>query len=95
MHKTENFSLTNNLDVSAIKETSVGGAYYALVKISLLGMDNYGILTLGGGYSFESVGGNISDAIELFELVVNDTPAVEHMFDIVSDFRREKMIDEL
>ena len=94
MYRTENFSVTSNIDVSVIKEVNEGREYYALVKISLFGRESYGICTLGGGYAFESVGDNIKDAIELFELILNATPSVEHLFDVVSDFRREKALGE-
>ena len=92
--QTGNLLLAENIDVSAIKEVKREGAYYALVKISLLGRDNYGICILGSGYAFESLGDNINNAIELFELITADAPALEQLFDIVSDFRREKALEE-
>ena len=90
--QTEKFSVISNIDVSVIKEVDEGASYYALVKISLFGRDSYGICTLGSGYAFESVGNDINDALELFELITKDSFAVEHLFDIVTDFRREKML---
>ena len=92
--QTENLLLAENIDVSAIKEVKRGGEYYALVKISLLGRDSYGICILGSGYAFESLGDSIDNAAALFELIVADAPAIEQLFDIVSDFRREKALEE-
>ena len=92
--QTEKFSVASNIDVSVIKEVSEKGAYYAFVKMTFFGMNTYGICMLGDGYAFESVGDDIKEAAELFELVVSQSPAVEHVFDIVTDFRRERMLDE-
>ena len=96
MHRTqtEKLSVASNIDVSVIREVSEKGAYYAFVKISLFGMSTYGICTLANGYAFEVVGDDINEASELFELVLEQTPAVEHIFDIVTDFRRQKAIEE-
>ena len=92
--QTENFSVASNINVSVIREVKENGAYYAFVKISLFGMSTYGICMLANGYAFEIVGDDAENASELFELVLEQSPAVEHMFDIVTDFRRQKAIEE-
>ena len=86
--KPEKISLADNIEVSVLREESRNSMCYAFLKIGLFGMNTYGISILGKGYAFESVGDNIAQASELFELVLLNTPSVEHLFDIVTDFRR-------
>ena len=92
--QTQKFSVSNNIDLSVVKEVREGNSYYALLKISLLGRNTYCICVLSNGYTFESMGENTEDALELFELVISQAPAVEHIFDIVTDFRRQRAIEE-
>ena len=92
--QTEKFSVANNIDLSVVKEISEGKSYYALLKISLLGRNTYCICVLNNGYALESVGENTNDAMELFELLHKLTPSVEHIFDMITDFRRQKELEE-
>ena len=92
--QTEKFSVANNIDLTVVKEISEGKAYYALLKISLLGRNTYCICVLNNGYAFESVGENTNDALELFEVLLKHTPSVEHVFDMITDFRHQKALEE-
>ena len=92
--QTEKFSVANNIDLSVVKEIGEGQAYYALLKISLLGRNTYCICVLNNGYTIESVGDNTNDALELFEVLRKHTPSVEHVFDMITDFRHKKALEE-
>ena len=88
--QTDKFPLTSNIDVTVIKEIKEGGEYYALVKISVFGWHSYGVCMLGDEYAFESVGDDIKNATELFDIVVNEMPEPSQLFDVVTDFRHGK-----
>lgn len=92
MFKTqiERFVVGENLSTSVIVEKDGRGAHYALLRISLFGKDSFAICVLGDGYALETVGENERESRKLFELIVKETASPTHLFDIVSDFRREK-----
>ena len=92
--QTQKFSVASNMDWAVVKEVHEGSSYYALIKLSLLGRNTYCICVLSNGYTFESVGESTEDALELFELITSHSPAVEHVFDIVTDFRRQRDMDD-
>ena len=96
MYRTQSqkFSVASNIDLTMVKEVSEGKACYSLLKISLLGRNTYCLCVLNNGYALESIGENAEYALELFELIISQTPAVEHIFDIVTDFRRQKELQE-
>ncbi len=88
--KTESFVVEGNINMSVLREQSEGGGHYALMKISLFGRNTYGICVLGDGHSIEIVGNDEGEANELFDIVVNEAPEPCHMFDIITDYRRER-----
>jgi len=92
--QTQKFSVASNIDLSVVNEIKEGNSCYSLLKISLLGRNTYCICVLSNGYALESIGESDKDALELFELVVSQAPAAEHIFDIVTDFRRQKELQE-
>ena len=96
MYRTQaqNFSVASNIDLTVVKEIREGNACYSLIKISLLGRNTYCICILNNGYTLESIGESTDDALELFDLIKSLSPAVEHIFDIVTDFRRQKELQE-
>ena len=92
--QTQKFSVASKMDLSVVKEVNEGSSYYALLKISLLGRDTYCICILSNGYALESIGENTEDALELLELIISQAPAVEHIFDIITDFRHQRAMEE-
>lgn len=96
MYRTEaeKFSVANNIDVSVIREEHDRTLYYALLKISIFGRNTFGICMLGDGYAFESIGEDLDEACAIFELILTQAPSVEHMFDIVTDFRRGRALED-
>lgn len=95
MHETkiDNFILANNIDLEVVLEKSRGGVHYALMRIGLFGQRTYAVCILGDGYALETVGEIEEDALELFDLMMDGGVSPEHVFDVVSDFRREKEME--
>ena len=91
--QTEKFLVASNIDLTVLKEVREGKAYYALLKISLLGRNTYCICVLSNGYVLESVGENTENAVQLFELLRANAPDVDQVFDIITDFRRQKEME--
>lgn len=91
MYKTqlEKFVVGENISTSVVTEKESKGTHYALVRISLFGKDSFAVCILGDGYALETVGENAKESKKLFDLLVKESAAPEHLFDIVSDFRRE------
>lgn len=92
--ETENFILSNNIGLEVVRENMSGQAHYALVRIGLFGKTTYGICVLGDGYAMETLGECEEDAVETFELIMKENAAPEHIFDIVTDRRRERAVRE-
>ena len=91
MYKTqiEKFVVRENISTSVMIEKNTNGAHYALVKISLFGKESFAICVLGDGYAFETVGESARESKRLFDLVVKEEASPTHLFDIISDFRKE------
>ena len=92
MYKTqiEKFAVGENISTSVMIEKEAQGAHYALLRISMLGKNSFAICILGDGYAFETVGENAKESKRLFDLIVKESASPTHLFDIVSDFRRER-----
>lgn len=91
MYKTqiEKFVVGENIATSVVTEKDNQGAHYALLRISLFGKDSFAVCVLGDGYALETVGEEAKVAQQLFELIVREGASPTHLFDIVTDFRRE------
>lgn len=87
---TEAFALCENIGIEVLKEMGVGAARYALIRIGLFGKTTYAVCVLGDGYAFETLGENAEAAEDLFELIAGGQASPEHVFDIVTDARRER-----
>ncbi len=87
--QTKNFLLGENISISVLKETDSGAAHYALLKVGLFGMNVYALCALGEDYAFETVGASLEAAEGLFDTVVAQGVSPTHVFDVVSDFRKE------
>ena len=92
MYKTqlEKFVIGENISTSVVAEKESKGVHYALVRIGLFGKDSFAICILGDGYAFETVGENAKKSKKIFDLIVKEMASPTHLFDIVSDFRREE-----
>ena len=90
-NRVEKFSVGNNVDMCVLREESEQGIHYALLKIGIFGKITYAICALGDGYALEVLGENESSSTDFFELVLRAAPSPCHIFDIVSDFRRENL----
>lgn len=93
--ETENFILTNNISLEVMREKGSDTAHYALIRIGLFGKITYGICVLGDGYAMETLGENEEDALATFELIMNEGASPAHIFDIVTDRRRERAMGEI
>lgn len=87
----EKFVVGNSIDISVLREESKQGTHYAFMKISLFGKSTYAICALGDGYAFEVLGENFEECDDFFALVLRTAPSPCHIFDAVSDFRRENL----
>lgn len=92
--QTQNFILANNIGLEVVREQEVGETHYALVRIGIFGKTTYGICVLGDGYAMETLGECEKEAEETFELIMREGAAPEHIFDIVTDRRRERSMGE-
>ena len=93
MNKTqiENSLLGENLTLEVMRERKELGAHYALVKIGLFAMSIYAICILAQDYAFESVGESLDEAERLFELSVSERLSSEHLGEVISDLKSERM----
>lgn len=91
MYKTdiEKFVLGENISISVIREEGEELAHYALLKISLFGKTTYAVCALGDGYALECIGGDEELAGSFFGMLIRENVSPTHLFDVVSDFRRE------
>ncbi len=89
----ENSIVGGNIEISVITEESEKAALYALLKISLFGKNTYGLYALGEGHSFEIIGDDEAEAEKFFKTVLASEPSPDHIFDIVTDYRREMEIN--
>ena len=91
MYKTqiEKFVVGDNIATSVVVEKDCGDSHYALLRISLFGKDSYAVCALGDGYALETVGEDVKSAQQIFELIAKAAASPIHLFDIVTDFRRE------
>ena len=91
MFKTEieKFVMGDNISISVIKEDGEELAHYAFLKIGLFGRATYAICALGDGYALECVGEDEAEAMNFFEMAVRENLSPMHLFDAVTDYRRE------
>jgi len=85
--------MANNIDISVIREQSERMEHYVLLKIGFLGRSTYAICVFGNGYALESVGEDETLANALYETVLRNGLSPEHVFDIVTDFRRNALFE--
>ncbi len=86
----EKFTVGNNLHLSVLNEITESDTHYVLVKISLFGKATYALCALGDGYAFEVIGESEEAAQGFFGLISEQAPSPCHLFDVVSDYRRER-----
>ena len=91
----EKFLVGENIATSVIREKGNGSAHYVLLRISLFGKDSFAICVLDNEYALESVGDDAKYAMSLFELIVKEAALPSQLFDIITDQRREKELEEL
>ncbi len=92
--RVEEFLVGNNINLSVMREESKNESHYVLIKVSLFGKNTYEICVLGDGYALEVIGEDECEAIEFFEILLKNAPSPYHIYDIVSDFRKEKEMME-
>ena len=92
MYKTdiEKFVMGDNISISVIREEGEELAHYAFLKISLFGMATYAICALGDGYALECIGEDEEEAKAFYETAVKENLSPTHLFDVVTDYRRER-----
>ena len=88
--QTEKFLLSENISLSVIRESGSENGHYALLRIGLFGMNGYALCVLGEDYAIETVGTCYEEAERLFMLAVREGISAVHLFDVVSDHRREE-----
>ena len=91
--RTNDILMANNIDISVVKEQNERMEHYVLLKIGFLGRNTYAICVFGNGYALESVGDDEALAHTLYETVLRNGLAPEHVFDVITDFRRNNLLD--
>ena len=88
----EKFLVGNNVDITVLREENEKETHYVLMKISLFGKVTYALCALGDGYALEIIGEQDNEAYEFFELILQEAPEPCHIFDIITDHRRERQM---
>ena len=91
--RTNEILMANNIDIAVVREQNERMAHYVLLKIGFLGRNTYAICVFGDGYALESVGEDEALANTLYETVLRNGLAPEHVFDVVTDFRRNAFLE--
>ena len=88
---SENFLVTNNINISVLNEQNFGDMNYALIKINLFGKGTYCICVIGNGYALECLGEDEEFSKNIFDTVIKGKPDAEHIWDIVTDARHAQI----
>ena len=83
--------VSNNIGISVMLEREMGATRYALIKIDIFGNNAYCICIDDDNFSFECVGEDELFARSFFDTMLRTFPKSEHLFDVVTDARREKL----
>ena len=86
-----NFLMANNIGISVMLQEDAGATRYALIKIDIFGKNTYCLCIDDDNFSFECVGEDELFARSFFATVLRTFPKSEHLFDVVTDARRERM----
>ena len=78
-----------SIAVDIVKEKSVDGCQYGLIKLSIRGRETFCIYIDGEEYACESAGEDFAKALKIFDIIAGNLVSPIHLSEILYDIKAE------